>query len=334
MAATLDDSPVNIERLAQALLEDCLVAVPTETVYGLAGHALSPTACARIFAAKGRPAHDPLIVHVSDLAMLDRVAERQPEVETLAKAFWPGPLTLILKRRPTVPSLVTSGLDTVAVRISAHPALQRLIARADFPLAVPSANPFGYISPTTSAHVAAQLGDRIDFILEGGPCTIGLESTILDLVNGSQPRILRPGAVTEEQIRAALNRPVSGFSPGPSETMDRVIVAPGLLDRHYSPATPLKLRSGAFTAEEIMGLPVDVAALCIRKPGDTRTNTFWLSEDGDPSEVGRKLFSMLRELDAAGFASIEVEPMTNDENLGRAINDRLRRAAGRGNQPD
>lgn len=331
MAVTLDDSPANIERLAQALLEDRLVAVPTETVYGLAGRALSPTACARIFEAKDRPAHDPLIVHVSDLAMLDRVAERQPEVETLAKAFWPGPLTLILKRRPTVPSLVTSGLDTVAVRISAHPALQRLIAKADCPLAVPSANPFGYISPTTSEHVAAQLGDRIEFILEGGSCTIGLESTILDLVNGSQPRILRPGAVTEEQIRAALNRPVSGFSPVPS---DRMIVAPGLLDRHYSPTTPLKLRSGAFTAEEIMGLPVDVAALCIRKPGDSRTNTFWLSEDGDPSEVGRKLFSMLRKLDAAGFASIEVEPMTNDENLGRAINDRLRRAAGRGNQED
>lgn len=330
MAAILDDSPANIKRLAQALLEGRLVAVPTETVYGLAGHALDAVACARIFEAKSRPAHDPLIVHVSDLAMLDQVAERQPEVDRLAAAFWPGPLTLILRRKPVVPDLVTSGLDTVAVRISAHPSMQRLIARAGCPLAAPSANPFGYISPTTSEHVAAQLGDRIDFILEGGPCPIGLESTILDLVTGNQPRILRPGAVTEEQIAEVLGTAVSGFDPSGEEQTDRVVLAPGLLDRHYSPSTPLQLRKGPFEQGELDNLPPDVAALCIRKPASPIDRVFWLSEDGNEEVVARRLFSVLRELDQGGFASIQAEPAPSDDGLGRAINDRLRRAAEKG----
>ncbi|MEZ5274806.1 MAG: L-threonylcarbamoyladenylate synthase [Opitutaceae bacterium] len=332
MAEILDDSPANIERLAKALLADRLVAVPTETVYGLAGNALSAEACAAIFEAKGRPAHDPLIVHLSDLDMLGEVAVPDPLTRTLAEAFWPGPLTLILKKRPKVPSLVTSGLETVAVRIPAHQVFQKLIAAARIPLAAPSANPFGYISPTTSAHVAAQLGDRIGFILEGGPCRIGIESTILDLVTGSLPRILRPGAVSEDQIRAVLGPIQKGpFAvASPSETQG--LIAPGLLDRHYSPGTPLVLRTRPFASEELMNLPTDVAALCIQKPGDARPNIFWLSEDGDPREVARRLFSMLRDLDRAGFGSIEAEPMTDEADLGRAINDRLRRAAGRGNQ--
>lgn len=330
MAVILDDSPANIVRLAQALLEGRLVAVPTETVYGLAGHALDTAACARIFEAKGRPAHDPLIVHVSDLAMLDQVAERQPEVESLVAAFWPGPLTLILRRKPIVPDLVTSGLNTVAVRISAHPSMQRLIARAGCPLAAPSANPFGYISPTTSEHVVAQLGDRIDFILEGGPCPIGLESTILDLVTDSQPRILRPGAVTEEQIAEVLGTEVSGFAPSGEEKTDQVVLAPGLLDRHYSPSTPLQLRAGPFEQGELDNLPPDVAALCIRKPASRIDRVFWLSEDGNEEVVARRLFSVLRELDQGGFAAIQAEPAPSNDGLGRAINDRLRRAAEKG----
>lgn len=329
MATILDDSPANIERLAQALLEGRLVAVPTETVYGLAAHALDPAACARIFEAKGRPPHDPLIVHVRDLDMLDLVAERSPEVEELAKAFWPGPLTLILKKKAVVPEIVTSGLDTVAVRISAHPGMKGLMDRTDRPLAAPSANPFGYISPTTSAHVSAQLGDRIEFILEGGPCPIGLESTILDLVTEERPRILRPGAITEEQIRLVLGRDISGFDPSTGRT-DPVIIAPGLLDRHYSPSTPMQLRPKAFAPHELEALPAGTAALCFRKPGITGDNIFWLSEDGDEEVVARRLFSVMRDLDQKGFSSIQAEPAPSHDNLGPAINDRLRRAAGKG----
>jgi L-threonylcarbamoyladenylate synthase len=329
VAAILDDSPANIERLARALLEGRLVAVPTETVYGLAADALDAVACARIFEAKGRPPHDPLIVHLRDLDMLDQVAERRPEVEPLARAFWPGPLTLILRKKAAVPRIVTSGLDTVAVRISAHPAMQRLITRAGRPLAAPSANPFGYVSPTTSAHVVAQLGDRIDFILEGGSCPIGIESTILDLETGDRPRILRPGAVTEEQVRDVLGGEVTGFTPAAGKS-DPVIIAPGLLDRHYSPATPLKLRPDPFKSNELEALPPDVAALCFRKPHAPGRNVFWLSENGDKEVGARRLFSVLRDLDQKGFASIEAEPVPSDEGLGRAINDRLRRAAGKG----
>jgi L-threonylcarbamoyladenylate synthase len=327
VAAIFDDSPASIERLAQALLADRLVAVPTETVYGLAGHALSQTACRRIFEAKGRPADDPLIVHLADLTMLDAVAERSPLVEGIAEAFWPGPLTLILKKRPQVPALVTSGLETVAVRIPAHPVFQKLIAAARIPLAAPSANPFGYISPTTAAHVNAQLGDRIDFILDGGPCPIGIESTILDLTSGTRPRILRPGAISGKEIATV----IGSLDVEPIQAMSRPI-APGLLDRHYSPATSLALRTRPFTTPELRDLAANHAALCIQKPKNPRPNTFWLSEDGDPGEVARRLFSVLRELDEVGFDSIEAEPMPDEADLARAINDRLRRAAGRGNQ--
>jgi len=332
VARILDDSPANIECLARALLADRLVGVPTETVYGLAGNALSQSACKRIYEAKERPFHDPLIVHVFDLEMLDRVAIRHDRLAEVAAAFWPGPLTVILRRRASVPNVVTSGLDTVAVRIPAHPAFRHLVAAASIPLAAPSANPFGYISPTTSAHVEAQLGDRIDFILEGGPCIVGIESTILDLTHPKIPRILRPGGITADRIEAIIG-PVDSSIISMEGNPDERVLAPGLLDRHYSPTTPLHLRNRAFGPGELEALPVRVAALCFRRPdsavGQVGANTYWLTEDGDPAEAAQRLFSILRELDAAGYESIEAEPAP-DEGIGNAINDRLRRAAGAG----
>ena len=328
MAVILDDSPATLERLARALLSDQLVAVPTETVYGLAGNALSSIACARIFEAKGRPAHDPLIVHLADLSMLDRIAQPHPSVARLAAAFWPGPLTLILNRRPVIPDIVTSGLDTVAVRIPAHPVFHRLIRTADIPLAAPSANPFGYISPTTSAHVVAQLGDRLDLILEGGPCKIGIESTILDLVTGPLPRILRPGAVSGSQIEAVIGPILTGPLQDSSPSESRALIAPGLLDRHYSPATPLTLRDRPFTPAEMAALPPGVVALTFRKPREPAGNSRWLSENGDLGEAAHGLYSVLRAIDEEGPAAIEAEPVPDDGGLGRAINDRLRRASG------
>lgn len=332
MARILDDSPANIECLVQALLADRLVGVPTETVYGLAGNALSQSACERIYRAKGRPFHDPLIVHVSDLEMLDRVAIREDRLNEVADAFWPGPLTVILRRRAAVPDVVTSGLDTVAVRMPAHPAFRRLAAAAGIPLAAPSANPFGYISPTTAAHVEAQLGNRIEFILEGGPCAIGIESTILDLTNPTIPRILRPGGITANRIEAIIG-PIDSSVVHGKEYPGKAMPAPGLLDRHYSPTTPLHLRERAFARGELEALPTGVAALCFDRPaaavGRAGRGIHWLTDDGDPVEAARRLYSVLRELDTAGYQSIEAEPAP-DDGMGRAINDRLRRAAGKG----
>jgi L-threonylcarbamoyladenylate synthase len=314
------------------LLADRLVGVPTETVYGLAGNALSRSACERIYNVKGRPFHDPLIVHVFDLEMLDRVAIREDRLNEVADAFWPGPLTVILRRRTAIPDIVTSGLDTIAVRIPAHPVFRRLAAAAGIPLAAPSANPFGYISPTTTAHVEAQLGNRIEFILEGGPCSVGIESTILDLTCPTMPRILRPGGITADRIEAIVG-PIDYSMVQAERSSGKALPAPGLLDRHYSPTTPLHLRKRAFGPSELAALPTDVAALCFCRPGAVVRRTgkriHWLTDDGDLVEAARKLFSVLRELDAAGYRAIEAEPAP-DNGIGRAINDRLRRAAGKG----
>jgi L-threonylcarbamoyladenylate synthase len=332
VARTLEDSPANIECLAQALRADYLVGVPTETVYGLAGNAQSQLACQRIFKVKGRPFNDPLIVHVLDLEMLDRVAIRDERLNRIADAFWPGPLTIILRRRASVPAIVTSGLNTIAVRIPAHPVFRRLISAAGIPLAAPSANPFGYISPTTSAHVEAQLGDLIDFILEGGPCTIGIESTILDLASPTPPRILRPGGITANLIEMIIG-PIDSIAVRSKENPVGPLLAPGLLDRHYSPTTPLRLRERVFGNDELYELPSKVAALCFRRPASraqqAKPNIHWLTDDGNPDEAAKSLFSILRKLDATKYESIEAEPAP-DDGIGRAINDRLRRAAGRG----
>jgi L-threonylcarbamoyladenylate synthase len=332
VARILDDSPANIECLTRALLADRLVGVPTETVYGLAGNALSQSACEQIYRVKGRPFHDPLIVHVFDPEMLDRVAIRDDRLKEVADAFWPGPLTVILKKQKCVPDIVTSGLDTVAVRIPAHPAFRHLVAAAGIPLAAPSANPFGYISPTTSAHVQAQLGDKIDFILEGGACAVGIESTILDLGHPAIPRILRPGGVTADRIESIIG-PIDSSPLRAEENSVVRVLAPGLLDRHYSPTTPLHLRDQVFEPGELDTLSIRVAALCFRRPdiagGQMRANTHWLTASGDPIEAAQRLFSILRDLDAAGYESIEAEPAP-DEGIGRAINDRLSRAAGAG----
>jgi L-threonylcarbamoyladenylate synthase len=197
-------TPANLARLARALQRDELVAVPTETVYGLAGNALSPRACEAIFQAKGRPSNDPLIVHIHRLAQLDALAHRNAAVGPLARAFWPGPLTLVLPKKAAVPGIVTSGLPSVAIRMPAHRVFRALLKLCGLPLAAPSANPFGYVSPTSPAHVLDGLGTKIRHILDGGPAAIGLESTILDIRDPRRPAILRPGAISAADIGRVL----------------------------------------------------------------------------------------------------------------------------------
>ena len=334
MAIIHSGSDSDLIFLASVLRAGGVVAVPTETVYGLAANAFNADACRRIFEIKGRPAHDPLIVHAASRIAADSVAQFNVLADELAPRFWPGPLTMVLRKRPLVPGIVTSGRATVAVRVPAHPLFRALLERSGLALAAPSANPFGYVSPTSAAHVQDSLGHAIGHILDGGPCAVGVESTILDATNPHDPVILRVGGVPREDIERALGRTVrvhqrAAHAPA-SGSSDLALgeLAPGMLDKHYSPRTPLELRDRAFTDEELRTHAESVALVCFRKPAanGSASHVYWLSDSGSMTEAARRLFALLRELDAAGYQRIVFEPVPA-EGLGVAINDRLRRAA-------
>ncbi len=325
MANILQPTDENLRDLRKFLLFGGLVGVPTETVYGLAANAFDPEACAKIFEAKRRPANDPLICHISGVDALEQICHANPLAIRLAQRFWPGPLTFVLPKKDKIPGIVTAGLDSVAVRCSAHPDFQKLVNQCDFPIAAPSANPFAYISPTTAQHVEAGLGSKINFILDGGPCAFGVESTIIDLRDESCPRILRYGALAAEEIEAELGRSIE---KPVATTADESVqhLAPGALPKHYSPRTPLDLRGG-IAADEIENLPQDTAALLLAKPSQaTGKNVHWLSENGKLAEIAANLFAKLRELDDSGYSRIIAEEAP-ELGLGLAINDRLRRAS-------
>lgn len=318
---------------AAALLSQCeLVAIPTETVYGLAANAYDADAVLRIFQAKDRPSFDPLIVHVRDRAQVDEVAAVPPEAEELMKRFWPGPLTLVLPKKPRVPDIVTSGLDTVGVRMPAHPMALELLRSLDFPLAAPSANPFGYVSPTTAQHVADQLGEKIPYILDGGACAVGVESTIVgwepDLTHHTShitphtsPWVLyRAGGVPVEALEAILGPLVlSPLSPG--EGLG--VRAPGMIESHYAPRKPLFVGVVPALLKEHSGKRCGVIAFAAHYDS-WRCET--LSPSRDASEAARNLFAAIRTLDT-GDADVILAEVFPNEGLGRAINDRLRRAA-------
>jgi L-threonylcarbamoyladenylate synthase len=314
-APVLEPNPENLGRAANALREGRLVAFPTETVYGLGGDATSDRAVAAIYAAKGRPSFNPLIVHVGSFTAAGRFVEMTPAAELLARHFWPGALTLVLPRlsRSKVSLLVSAGLDSVAVRVPAHAAAQGLLSVCGLPLAAPSANPSGGISPTRAEHVAATLGDKVAMILDGGPCRVGLESTVVSLL-GSQPVILRPGGVTREQLEAVLQAPVVVAGAAPSGTLR----SPGQLESHYAPSLPLRLNADSVQPDE--------ALLGFGSRTVTTTHFRNLSPTGNLEEAAANLFAMLRELDRADCRGIAVMPIP-ETGLGVAINDRLRRAA-------
>ncbi len=318
-------TPVNIRRLGAMLHRGKLVAVPAETVYGLAADATNPEACAAIFRAKGRPTYDPLIVHVATLAQAKELAVWTPLANRLAKAFWPGPLTMVLKRRPTVPDIVTSGLDTVAVRMPAHPLFRKLLRTAGTPLAAPSANPFGYISPTCAEHVHDGLNGRISAILDGGPCEVGVESTILSLNEEKHLTLLRPGAINRRRLIEALGAEIKISRKKFVAKSNQRPIAPGLLDRHYSPKTPTVLLSRFPRKMSPRDAWVHFDA------GDFShthsQNHFNLSLDGSGVTAAKRLFSVLRKIDGQGFRKIYLEkaPIKND--WAEVLNDRMGRAS-------
>ncbi len=299
-----------------------LVAIPTETVYGLAANALDVAAVAAVFAAKNRPTFDPLIIHVPSLAVASRYVTEISEIaRQLAEAFWPGPLTLLFPKSPLVPDLVTAGLATVAVRVPAHPLTLDLLESLDFPLAAPSANPFGYISPTSPQHVVAQLGARVPYVLDGGACRVGIESTIVSL-EGDRPTVVRLGGLSVEAIEAVIG-PVATTLHSSSNPL-----APGMLKSHYAPEKPIFLVKKSEV--DLANTDHDVAYLFFEKPRNTiiPNNVLYLSESGDFEEAAQRLFGYLRQLDAGPWREIRAE-LLPERNLGRAINDRLRRAAHR-----
>ena len=307
----------------QAIQDGQLVGMPTETVYGLAADATNDRAVARIFEAKGRPHFDPLIVHVADAEQAWTVARPTDRARRLAQAFWPGPLTLILPRTELVPDLVTSGLETVGVRCPAHPMARELIARSARPLAAPSANLFGRVSPTTAEHVREQLGDRVAVILDGGPCEVGVESTVLRVE--PEPLILRPGGVSREALEECLGETVR-VADRSARAGSLPREAPGLLSSHYAPTVPVTL----LDDDEAWPTDAHVGRLCLNDEGlPAGGPTEILSTSGDLTEAATRLFAALRALDQSGVEKI-VTKRVPDHGLGLAINDRLRRSAGVG----
>jgi L-threonylcarbamoyladenylate synthase len=304
---------------ARVLADGGLVAFPTETVYGLGADATNGAAIARLYAAKGRPLFNPLIAHVVDAAAARRLGRLDAIAEKLAAAFWPGPLTLILPKAAGCPvaDLATAGLDTVAVRVPAHPAACDILAAFGKPIVAPSANRSGHVSPTTAPHVLADLDGRIDLIVDGGPTPVGLESTVVACLG--EPVLLRPGGVARADIEAALGRPLAG---APARAAHNAPLAPGQLASHYAPTARLRLNASDVRSGEVL-LAFGPTLL----PGASHAAVVLnLSPAGDLVEAAANLFSHLRTLDASGAATIAVMPIPH-EGLGEAINDRLKRAA-------
>lgn len=308
----------DIDKAVALLQAGQLVGIPTETVYGLAANALDRRAVTGIFSAKNRPSFDPLIIHVASLEDALKYVKAIPsELRTLADRFMPGPLTLLLEKKDIVPDLVTSGLSRVAIRIPAHPLVQQLLAQLDFPLAAPSANPFGYISPTKAEHVLAQLADKVAYVLDGGACQVGLESTIVGIEEG-QLTVFRKGGLAIEEIEALVGTVVvkAHSSSNPA--------APGMLKSHYAPRKPFKLLSStdfqAYTNDKRIGF------LAFQTPKSNSDASIVLSANGDLAQAAQNLFASLRQLDEMDIDEIVAE-LLPEQGLGRAINDRLRRAA-------
>lgn len=310
----------DIHKAAELLKRGKLVAIPTETVYGLAANAFNSEAVLNVFEAKARPHFDPLIVHSSSAEWVKQhVAETSPMAQILMDEFWPGPLTLVLPKKEIVPDVVTSGLDNVAVRVPSHPMTQDLLRMLDFPLAAPSANPFGYVSPTTAQHVQDQLGDKIDYILDGGPTTVGLESTIIGFEEG-KPVVFRLGGLSIDVIEDVVGKVELSLNQSSDPK------APGMLKSHYAPGKPLYFGNPGEMITDFEGKRIGFLGFMTRLEFLPPQQQLILSPHGDLHEAAVNLFAFMREFEKLPVDLILAERLP-DIGLGRAINDRLRRAS-------
>lgn len=311
----------NIAEAISFLQAGDVIGMPTETVYGLAGNALDPDAVLRIFSTKNRPQFNPLIVHGSSVEQITNWVRDFPEpARKLAEHFWPGPLTLLLPRSNAIHDLLTAGSDRVAVRVPNHPITQKLLSQLDFPLAAPSANPFGYISPTTAQHVADQLDDAVPYILDGGPCTVGLESTIVGFAPDGTPEVLRFGGISREELEAVVG-PVQKVAPVSAQPE-----APGRLSSHYAPTTPFVLGKIPDLLQQYSVEKIGILSFQTAYTTAVSEHQVILSEAGNLQEAARNLFGAMRHLDQLGLDIIVAEHVPT-HGLGPAINDRLNRAA-------
>ena len=309
-----------ILKAAEIIRRGGIVAFPTETVYGLGANGYDPLAVARVFEVKRRPSFDPLILHVAAPSDVEKLVKEIPsDAKKLIERFWPGPLTVVLLKEENVPDIVTAGLPSIAVRMPDHPMALSLIKESRCPIAAPSANPFGYLSPTEAEHVREQLGDQVDLILDGGPCPVGVESTIVSF-SEDKPRLLRPGGVSLEDIETIIGKvEISPVKDRPS--------APGMLSRHYAPRTPIALDWSEKSLDSYKGRRIGL--LAFREPDKSLNcnHIEILSKKGDLREAAASLFAAIRRLDALSLDLILVETVP-EVGLGRAIMDRLRRASG------
>jgi len=307
-------STESIKQAAQIILSGGLVAFPTETVYGLGANALSSDSCVKIFEAKKRPFFDPLICHVSSVEMIDRIAFAEDKALTVFEKFSPGPITVVMKKKDSIPSIVTSGMNTVAVRIPMHETALSLIKIADVPIAAPSANPFGFLSPTEAEHVSDSLGGRIDMIIDGGKCSVGVESTIISFLDGKLS-VLRPGGIGIEELQDVLKMKAEVYS-GDLKS------APGMLESHYAPVKKLILIEEGQEADF-----ASAALLSFRGQNTARAEYFEvLSRSGNVREAAANLFSALHKMDQLPVSIIYAE-MIPEEGIGLAVMNRLRKAS-------
>lgn len=317
------ETGTDLEKARQLLEAGEVVAIPTETVYGLAANALNPDAVVKIFEAKQRPRFNPLIIHLPDWnAVAKYTIDIPKEAELLARQFTPGPLTFLLKKSGLIPDLVTAGSPKVAVRIPAHPLTHQLLSKLDFPLSAPSANPFGYVSPTTAQHVYESLNGRIPYILDGGPCKVGVESTIVDFEDG-EVIVRRKGGTSLEAMAGVLGR-----QPILKTGVEEHPVAPGQLKSHYATTTPLYVGDLPELAEKFSGKKTCIIAFGNNAAGLEAFKLFQLSELGSTEEAAKNLFSVMRQADQCG-AEVIIAGWLPETGLGPAINDRLSRAQSR-----
>lgn len=316
--AVVPATPENLRLAAEALRAGELVCFPTETVYGVGANASDAEAVAKVFRAKGRPADHPLIVHLPSLGLIEQWADEiNDEAQELARQFWPGPLTLVLRKGQGVPYEVTGGQDTVALRVPGHPLALELLREFGGGLAAPSANRFSRISATRAEHAQDELGDRVAMVLDGGPTEVGLESTILDL-SGARPRLLRPGAISRGQLARVLGRDLT------DQLEDEAPRVPGRLPIHYAPGNPVRLVDREWLERETSGAPAP-SVLAVSRPPDQYRGR-WLTLPADPEGFGRRLYAALRELDTLGRPIVIEAPPRTD--AWEAVNDRLDRATG------
>ncbi len=312
----------DIEKARQCLMNGELVAIPTETVYGLAGNALNVEAVVKIFEVKNRPAFNPLIIHVGSWQAVEKYVQHIPaKANLLAKKFMPGPLTFLLPRKTIIPDIVTAGSEKVAIRIPNHPLTLALLQSIDFPLAAPSANPFGYISPTTPGHVLENLAGKIPYLLDGGAATVGLESTIIGFDENEQVLLYRSGGISTEEIEAALKEKII---PAPASTQKDPETS-GQLKSHYAPHTPLYIGIIDELKNQFAGRKIASISFTKQFEDIEANRQFILSKEGNLSEAAKNLFAALRAIDKLGADVILAEKFP-DEGIGRAINDRLNRA--------